>query len=106
VGISSTKSLEISLFVVERTLFRNQLSDATFDGDVDKGIAFLLKSVTRCDFSLRTLLPYYPRLDISSLAMKDELEHNFTLFPTLPHELRNQIRAHAASTLRPYTSST
>jgi hypothetical protein len=32
--------------------------------------------------------------------MKDELEHNFTLFPTLPRELRNQIWAHAASTLR------
>jgi hypothetical protein len=32
--------------------------------------------------------------------MKDELEHNFTLFPTPLRELRNQIRAHAASTLR------
>jgi hypothetical protein len=42
-GVSSTKSLEISLFVVERRLFRNQLSEPHFDGDMDKGIAFSLK---------------------------------------------------------------
>jgi hypothetical protein len=40
-GSFEYETLEISLFVVERTLFRNQLSVTNCDGVVDKGIAFL-----------------------------------------------------------------
>jgi hypothetical protein len=41
VGSLHAISREVSLFAVEGMWFRDQLSNATCDGDVDKGIAFL-----------------------------------------------------------------